>query len=150
MTVKRSPSCSTTSVKGTNAVPFCTPAFGRLSYCPEQEIKMTTTSEEGGRGNLFLIGLMAGTAIGAGLALAFAPRMASEIRERLTESATEFGQAASRGYQRVSTRVADAVDGVTQRGEAAGHAVADAIGHGAREVEEFAEAAKASPGGWKS
>jgi gas vesicle protein len=111
---------------------------------------MTTTRAESGGSNLFLVGLMAGTAIGAGLALAFAPRMASEIRERLTESATDLGRAASRGYQRVSTRVADAVDSVTERGEAAGHDVADAIGHGASEVEEFAEAAKASPGGWKS
>jgi gas vesicle protein len=111
---------------------------------------MITTYEERGRGNLFLIGLMAGTAVGAGLALAFAPGMASEIRERLTESATDLGRAASRGYQRVSTPVADAVDRVTERGEAADHDVADAIGDGATEVEEFAEAAKASPGGWKS
>jgi gas vesicle protein len=111
---------------------------------------MTTTYEERGRGNFFLIGLMAGTAVGAGLALAFAPRMASEIRERLTESATDLGQAASRSYQRVSTRVADAVESVTERGQAVADNVVDAIGHGAHEVEELAEAAKASPGGWKS
>jgi len=111
---------------------------------------MNTRYEARGRGNVFLIGLMAGTAVGAGLALAFAPRMASEIRERLTESATDLGQAASRGYQRVSTRVADAVDSVTERAEAVRDDVADAIGHGAREVEAFAEAAKGSPGGWKS
>jgi gas vesicle protein len=108
------------------------------------------TREESGRGNLFLVGLMAGTAIGAGLALAFAPRMASEIRERLTGSATDLGQAASRGYQRVSTRVADAVENVTERGQAVRDGVADAVDSGARKVEELAEAAKSLPGGWRS
>jgi gas vesicle protein len=108
------------------------------------------TREESGRSNLFLVGLMAGTAIGAGLALAFAPRMTSEIRERLTGSATDLGEAASRGYQQASTRVADAVDNVTERAQAVRDDVADAIGRGAREVEQFAEAAKSSPGGWRS
>ena len=75
------------------------------------------TREESGHGSLFLVGLMAGTAIGAGLALAFAPRPGSEIRERLTKSATDLGQAASREYQRVGTRVGDAVEKVTERAQ---------------------------------
>jgi gas vesicle protein len=108
------------------------------------------TREESGRSNLFLVGLMAGTAIGAGLALAFAPRMAAEIRERLSESATDLGQAASRGYEQVSTRVADVVESVTERGQKVRDDVAATIGRGAREVEQFTEAAKSSPGGWRS
>lgn len=108
------------------------------------------TREESGRGNLFLVGLMAGTAIGAGLALAFAPRSGSELRERLTGSATDLGEAASRGYQRVSTRIADAVENVTERAQAVRADVADAIGSGLREVEQPAEAAKPAPGGWRS
>ena len=108
------------------------------------------TREESAHGNLFLVGLMAGTAIGAGLALAFAPRPGSEIRERLTGSATDLGQAASRGYQRVSTRVADAVENVTERAETIRDDVADAIGSGQREVEQSAEAVKPLPGGWRS
>jgi gas vesicle protein len=103
------------------------------------------TPAESGRSNLFLVGLMAGTAIGAGLALVFAPRMASELHER----ATDLGQAASRGYQRISTRIADAVDEVTER-QAVRDDAADAIGRGARQVEQFADAAKSSPGGWRS
>ena len=108
------------------------------------------TREESGRSNLFLVGLMAGTAIGAGLALAFAPRMASEIRERLSESATDLGQVASRGYEQVTTRVADAVENVTERGQRVRDDAASAIGRGAREVEQFAEAARSSPGGRRS
>lgn len=106
--------------------------------------------EESGGSNLFLVGLMAGTAIGAGLALAFAPRMASEIRERVTASAKDLGTAASRGYQQVSTHVADAVESVTERGQAVRDDVVDAIGSGLRAVETSVEAAKSSPGGWRS
>jgi len=115
------------------------------------------TREESGRGNLFLVGMMAGTAIGAGLALAFAPRAGSQFRERLTGSATDLGQAASRGVQRVSTRVADAVENVTERAQTMRDGVADAVASsarevatGAREAEERAEAAKSLPGGWRS
>jgi len=108
------------------------------------------TREESGRSSLFLVGLMAGTAIGAGLALAFAPRAGSELRQRLTGSATDLGQAASRGYQRVSTRVADALEDVTERGQTVGDGVADAVASGAREVAPLAEAAKSLPGGWRS
>jgi gas vesicle protein len=113
-----------------------------------QEIKMNTR-EESARGNLFVIGLMAGTAIGAGLALAFAPRTGSETRERLTDSATDLGQAASRGYQRVSTRIADAVEQATEKAQSVRDDVADAVGGSAQEVEPLADA-KASPGGWRS
>ena len=108
------------------------------------------TREENGRGNLFLVGLMAGTAIGAGIALAFAPRPGSEFRERLAGSATDLGEAASRGYQRVSARVADAVENVADRAETVRGDVTDAIGSGLREVEQSAEAAKPAPGGWRS
>jgi len=108
------------------------------------------TREESGRSSLFLVGLMAGTAIGAGLALAFAPRAGSEFRERLTGSATDLGQAAARGYERVSTGIADALENVTERGQAVRDGVAEAVAGGAREVGQRAEAAKSLPGGWRS
>ena len=86
----------------------------------------------------FLIGLIAGGAIGAGLALLFAPRLGSELRQRVTDSATDLGNAASRRYQDVTGRIADVVDAVTARGQAVRDDVADAVGRGAREVERFA------------
>jgi gas vesicle protein len=90
----------------------------------------------------FLIGLMTGSVIGAGLTMLFAPRLASELRQRVTDSATDLGNAASRRYQDVTTRVADVVDGVTTRGQAVRDDVADAVGRGAREVERVAMASK--------
>ena len=104
----------------------------------------------------FLMGLMTGGAIGAGLALYLAPRLASELRERVTDSTTGLRNAASERVQGVATRVADVVervadvaDDVTRRGQAARDDVADAVargahevGRGAREVEQFAKASK--------
>jgi gas vesicle protein len=94
------------------------------------------------RKNTFLIGLIAGGALGAGLAIAFAPRLASELRGRMTASATNLTDAASRGYREVSTRIAGVVDGVTASGQAVRDGVAEAVGRGARNVEQFAKASK--------
>jgi gas vesicle protein len=106
---------------------------------------MTRRAENGGN-NSFLIGLITGGAIGAGLAMALAPRLASELRQRLTDSATDLSHAASQGYQEVSTRVAGVVDEVTARGQAVRDEVADAVGRGARQVEQVAMASKTIPG----
>jgi gas vesicle protein len=101
------------------------------------------TESDGNNG--FLIGLITGGVIGAGLAIVFAPRLASELRQRVRASATDLSHAASQGYQEVSTRIADVVDGVTARGQAVRDDVADAVGRGAREVEQFAMASKTVP-----
>ena len=114
-------------------------------------------------GGSFLIGLITGSAIGAGLAIYFAPRLASELRRRVTDSATGLRNAASEGVQAAANRVADVVDrvadvadDVTRRGQAARDDVADAVARGAhevgrgarevvrgaREVEQFARASK--------
>lgn len=90
----------------------------------------------------FLIGLMTGSVIGVGLAILFAPRLASELRQRVADSATNLGKAASQRYQNVTTRVAEVVDAVTTRGQAVRDDVADAVGRGAREIERVAIASK--------
>ena len=113
-------------------------------------------------GGRFLMGLITGV-IGAGVAIYFAPRLASELRERVTDSTTGLRNAASERLQGVATRVADVVDrvadvadDVTRRGQAARDDVADAVARGAhevgrgarevvrgaREVEQFAKASK--------
>ena len=107
-------------------------------------------------GGSFLMGLITGSAIGAGLVIYFAPRLASELRQRVTDSTTDLRNVASEGLQHVAVRVADAVDrvanvadDVTRRGQAVRDDVADAVGRGAhevgrsaREVEHFAKASK--------
>jgi gas vesicle protein len=94
------------------------------------------------RGYGFVIGLLTGTFVGAGLAMWLAPRSASELRQRLTDSATRLGKRASDHYQQASTRVGDAVDELTRQGRGVRDDVADAVARGAHEVERYATAAK--------
>jgi len=90
----------------------------------------------------FAIGLMAGTLVGAGVAVWFAPRLAAELRARLKESAESLRNRASDQYEQASTRVGDAVDELTRKGQGVRDDMADAVARGAREVERFATAAK--------
>jgi gas vesicle protein len=90
----------------------------------------------------FLLGLVTGGVIGAALTIAFAPRLAAEVRQRVVASAGTFGGAASRRYRDASARMAGVVNEVTARGQAARDDVADAVARGAREVEQFATASK--------
>lgn len=114
-------------------------------------------------GGALVLGLIAGSAIGAGLTMYFAPRLTSALRQRVSDSTTDLRNAASDGLQNLATRVAgvvdrvaDVADDVTRRGQAVRDDVADAVGRsahqvgrgareivrGAREVEQFAMAAK--------
>lgn len=98
---------------------------------------MNTPTQEP-RDYRFVIGLLAGTVVGAGLAMWLAPRSASELRERLTNSARSLGRRAADRYQEASTRVGEAVDELTRKGQGVRDDVADAVAHGAHEVERSA------------
>jgi len=90
----------------------------------------------------FVIGLLAGTFVGAGLAMWLAPRLASELRQRMTDSARRLSERASDRYQQASTRVGDAVDELTRKGQNVRDDVAETVARGAREVERYATAVK--------
>jgi gas vesicle protein len=94
------------------------------------------------RDNGFLIGLLTGTFVGAGLAMLFAPRAGAELRQRVTRSARELGNRAADRYQQVSTRVDETVDDLTKKTARVRDDMADAVVRGAREVERIATAAK--------
>ena len=93
----------------------------------------------------FAIGLLTGTFVGAGLMMWLAPRAASELRQRLNDSARNLGERASDQYQQASARVGDVVDDLTRKGQGVRDEVAGAVARGAHEVERFAVAAKTSP-----
>jgi len=47
----------------------------------------------------FVIGLLTGTFVGAGLTMWLAPRSVSELRQQVTDQATDLGRRASGAYQ---------------------------------------------------
>ena len=90
----------------------------------------------------FLIGVLTGTVIGAGLAVWFAPRVNAELRERVAASARDVGNRASERYREVTTRLGVAVDDLTAKGQNVRDQVADAVVLGANEVARQAAAIK--------
>ena len=64
--------------------------------------------EEGG--GSFLMGLLAGTVLGAGLGMLFAPKTGSELRSQLTESAGQLRSRANEFGQQATEKVSQMVD----------------------------------------
>jgi gas vesicle protein len=68
--------------------------------------------EEGG--GSFLMGLLAGTVLGAGLGMLFAPKSGSELRSQLgtqiSDSTGRLRDVADQGYQQASEKVSQMVD----------------------------------------
>ena len=81
----------------------------------------------------FLIGLLAGTFVGAGLVMWLAPRSASDLGRRMSHSARSFGEQAAARYRQAEARVGEVVDEVTRRGRDVFDHAAEA---GARVVDE--------------
>ena len=72
----------------------------------------------------FLIGLVTGSVVGAGLALWLAPKAAGEVRDRVRASAQRIGS------------------DLKHRGDDFRDHVADTVARGAHEVEQFAAVVK--------
>jgi len=61
-------------------------------------------------GGSFVLGLLAGAAIGAGLALLFAPKTGSDFRRQLSEQAGNWRETASKTYRRAADTASDLAD----------------------------------------
>lgn len=68
-------------------------------------------------GGTFVMGLLTGAVLGAGLALLFAPKAGSELRDQLSEQAGALANQAQKGYRKVT---ADAGQWAEKGKEAAG------------------------------
>lgn len=58
----------------------------------------------------FLMGLLAGTVLGAGLGMLFAPRAGADLRNQLSEQAGKLKNTASDAYQQASDKVTQFVE----------------------------------------
>lgn len=97
--------------------------------------------------------LLVGGIIGAGVTMLLAPRAAAEIKDRAAGSAKDLGDALSERYRGARTRVADAVDGLTRKGQGLRDGVIDTVVRGAhgvevgaQDVQRFANEAKTQKG----
>ena len=65
-------------------------------------------------GGSFLMGLLAGTVLGAGLGMLFAPKAGSETRKQLSEQATRLRSTAGDTYHQASEKINQASEKVSQ------------------------------------
>jgi gas vesicle protein len=82
---------------------------------------------EGGGG--FMMGLLTGTVLGAGLGMLLAPKAGTELRGQIGEQARNLGNKASDQYRRAS----EAASGWAERGREVISQARDAIGRGTEE-----------------
>lgn len=85
-------------------------------------------------GASFLLGFIAGSVLGAGLALLYAPRPGAETRRDVADRAQQFGKRAAHEYEVASERVAH----LTERGREAYQSAADKARDLARRAREDA------------
>jgi len=94
------------------------------------------------RDHSFVLGLLTGAFVGAGLTFWLAPRLATEITERVGESVRDLGERASEQFEHASARVGEVVSEMTRQGLDVRDNVAEVVERGAQVVERFASAAK--------
>jgi gas vesicle protein len=93
---------------------------------------------EGGGG--FMMGLLTGTVLGAGLGMLLAPKAGSELRGQISEQARNLGSKANDQYRKAS----EAASGWAERGREMVTQARDAVSRGAEEARGYAGATTGS------
>jgi gas vesicle protein len=63
-------------------------------------------NKKGGAGN-FVVGMLVGMAVGAGVSMLYAPKSGAETRAMLRERAHKIGESASNSYNKVKSRISE-------------------------------------------
>ena len=87
---------------------------------------------EGGGGG-FMLGLLTGAVLGAGLAMLLAPKAGSELRGVIGEQARNIGNIANEQYKKASENAT----GWAERGREFVERARDAVNRGAEEAREY-------------
>ena len=93
----------------------------------------------GGSGNGFMMGLLAGTVIGAGLGMLLAPKAGSELRGAIGDQAKNLGSKASEQYR----RAADSASGWAEKGKEFVSQAREAVSRGVEETRGYASGSTA-------
>ena len=89
--------------------------------------------ENEGGGGSFVMGLLTGTVLGAGLGMLFAPKTGSELRGQLSEQAANLASQAQDGVRKVTENAGDWAD----RGRDMYGKAKDAVVKGADEAQKY-------------
>ncbi len=103
--------------------------------------------EAGGSG--FMMGLLTGTVLGAGLGMLFAPKSGSELRNQLSDTASKVGNAASESYHKVADKANDLAEKSRDMGRDVVGRARDAMARGSEEARRYtssSEPSSPSPG----
>jgi gas vesicle protein len=109
---------------------------------------MTTqyTSDSQHEANSFVMGLMTGAILGAGLAMLFAPKKGSELRSQLSDTANTVAGNASKAYRRASETAGQWVERGREAGEHAFRKTRQAVNEGTEEAQRYVrEASERDP-----
>ncbi len=87
--------------------------------------------EEGGPG--FVMGLLTGTVLGAGLGMLFAPRPGSELRGQISDGANTVSRSASEGYR----KAASAANTIAEKSRDIYGRAREAVNKGADELRRY-------------
>jgi gas vesicle protein len=91
-------------------------------------------NEVSGGGGGFMMGLLAGTVLGAGLGMLLAPKAGAELRGQIGEQARNLGSKASEQYRRAS----ETASSWAGRGRDIVNQARDAVQRGAEEARNYA------------
>jgi len=101
-------------------------------------------NESGHGGSSFVIGLLTGTVLGAGLGLLFAPKPGSELRGQLSEKANNLANTASEGYRKASETANEWVDKGKEMGRDVYDKTREAVSRGSEEAQRYVRDASSS------
>ena len=90
---------------------------------------------EGSGGGGFMMGLLAGTVLGAGLGMLLAPKAGAELRDQLSEQARSVGSMASDKVRKASEAAGD----WAKSGREVVNSARDAMSRGAEEARGYAD-----------
>src|SRR5712675_845871 len=96
---------------------------------------------EGNGGGSFVMGLLTGTVLGAGLGMLFAPKAGADLRGQISEQAGTIANTASEGYKRAAETASTWAEKGREKGREIYDKGRDAVAKGTDEAQRYAREA---------
>jgi gas vesicle protein len=102
-------------------------------------------NEGPGSSSSFVIGLLTGTVLGAGLGMLFAPKAGSELRNQLSQQAGNLANQASEGYRRASNTAGEWAEKGREMGREVYDRTREAVSRGSEEAQRYVRESTSTP-----